>query len=174
MCVAGHDHVEVRFGFIHNGTLQRLDVLAQHGNLREQVQPDVRRHLVVAAAACVQLARRLADQLAQTALDGGVDVLIGGQNGEGSGVELGLDRFEAVHNRRHFVRREDAHALQRARVGDAAGDVRRVQPPIEADRGVEALQKRVGRLVETSAPEFAHPIFSPYGVEWKRRIRCLR
>ena len=48
-------------------------------DLVAQPEPHVERHLVVAAAAGVELVGRLADELAQAVLDPGVDVLLAGR-----------------------------------------------------------------------------------------------
>jgi hypothetical protein len=111
------------------------------------VEGDVGRHLVVARATGVELAPERPDDLGQAPLYRHVNVLVPVQR-EGAAVELLGDRLEALLHPRQLVGVQNPGRMQGARVRPRLLHVVRRQAHVEADRGVEALEQRVGRVAE--------------------------
>jgi hypothetical protein len=65
--------------------------------------------------------------LCETALDGGVDVLIGLAELELTAVELALDSAKAALDRGQPSPGQESRLGQAPRMGDAAGDVERIE-----------------------------------------------
>ncbi len=87
--VAGQGQVEGGGGAVGQGALHVANGLIQPVAGAHDPQPEVGRHLVVAAAAGVELAADRAGDLRQPPLDGRVDVLVIRRDGERAGGELG-------------------------------------------------------------------------------------
>ena len=81
--------------------MRRIELAA----LAAEVQAQVERDLVVAAAAGVQLGARVARDLGDAPLDRGVDVFVGRRERERAGRQLLLDAVERVHDRGPLVGR---------------------------------------------------------------------
>ena len=96
----------------------------------------------------MELAPERPDDLGQAPLDRHVDVLVAVLEREGAAVELLGDRLEALLHPGQLVGVQDPGRVQGARVRPRLLDVVRRQAPVEADRGVEALEERVGRIAE--------------------------
>ena len=79
----------------------------------------------------VELGPDVAGQLGHPPLDGGVDVLVVGHEGEGAGVELGLHRVEGVEQDRHLLLGQQPAPAEAAHVGPRAGEVVVGQPPVD-------------------------------------------
>ena len=76
-----------------------------------------------------------ADQLAQAALDAGVDVLIGQRELERARLGLVPDQPEPALDLRGLVRSDDSLLAEHPHMGDRAAHILEDQPRIEADRG---------------------------------------
>ena len=116
---------------------ESLDHVSDRGHERRcrhaAVQAEVQSHLVVARAARVQrgACRR---ELRQPALDCRVDVLVGVAELELTFVELALDPAQTALDRRQLRFRQKARRGQPARVGDAPGDVERIELEVDLER----------------------------------------
>ena len=73
--IAGHDGIRMRFRLAAQGSDQGMDAVPQRLALPAQVQPEIQRHLIVAAAGRVETPARVADAAGQLALDEGMDIL---------------------------------------------------------------------------------------------------
>ena len=141
--VPGHEHVLLLVRALHHHADEGLEALLDGAHLPEEPEAHVRRDLVVARAAGVQLPAEGADELGQPALVGGVDVLVVGLDFELRNVSamlravcaarahsallpLLLDRLEAVHDLLLFLLRQDAYARKAFRVRDRSRNVRSV------------------------------------------------
>ena len=136
---------------------QRLSQRAQAGDLPEgvlaQVQQRVGDDLVVAAARRVQPPARVAGDLGEAPLDGGVDVLVGLAEGERAGSELLRDLGEARVDRRGVGRGDDAAGAEHAGVGARGGHVLGPQAPVDRQRRVEPVECLGRAGAEAAAPE---------------------
>ena len=101
----------------------------------------------------MQLAAGLADQLGQARLDVHVDVFERGAERELAGLDLALDAVQAGEDGVALRRAHDAGLREHRRVRLRPRDVLRVQPLVEADRGVYLLHERRRALGEVTAPE---------------------
>jgi hypothetical protein len=118
MGAAGHRDVRVRLGEADERALELGDQAADDPGVVAQVHPEERRHLVVARAAGPQLAAEVrAELLQQTALQGGVDVLVGDGADEGAVRDGGLQPVEAREHTGQLVVVEEVRLVQHARVG---------------------------------------------------------
>jgi hypothetical protein len=79
-------------------------------------------------------------ELGQTALDCGVDVFVGLFEIELTGVELALDPPEPPLDRGQLCFRQKACRGKAARVGDAPGDVERIELEVDLQGGRETLE----------------------------------
>ena len=151
--VAGEDRVSVGLGLVQ----ERLRQLPQHGRLEiaALAQPDqgVRRRLVVAAPGRVEPAARVARDLDQAPLHGGMDVLVAGGERELAGLELGLDAGQAGVDGGHVLGRQDAGGPEHARVRPRAGQVLAPQAPVQRQAVVQALEGLGRLLAEPPAPK---------------------
>ena len=98
----------------------------------------------------MQAAACRSGDLDQAALDRHVDVLVVGAELERALLQLRRHALEAAVDRLRVLVGQDAALGQHRRVGPGLGDVLARQPPVEADRGVEALEDRVGRIAKAS------------------------
>ena len=83
-----------------------------------QIQTQVERDLVIARTPGVQLPRHLADYLAESALDRGVDVLIRRQVFEGPRLGFGLDCLEPNGECLRLVGREHPDGTKHRDMGE--------------------------------------------------------
>ena len=142
--VAGHRPVQVRLGDAHDHRLQVLQRLDRPQRVGAREHRHVGGDLVVARARRVELAADRADDLGQPPLDGHVDVLVGVEEPELVGVELGLDAIEPVEQLVAVGLGDDPHRGEHRRVGAGLLDVVGIEPPIEADRRVHPHENWVG------------------------------
>ncbi len=115
--VAGEIGVAGGAGPVEQGALQRVQVAGEGAALAADVEAQVGRDLVVAAAAGVELGARRSGELRDAAFDGGVDVLVGRLEVEGLVGELGLDGVERGEDAVGVVDAEDAGGAEHADVG---------------------------------------------------------
>ena len=130
-------------------------------------------HLVVARARGVEFFADLAQALRQVAFDGGVDVLLLGQNRELAARVQRDDLREALLEALELVARQDADLREHRRMGDRAdavpADQLHVQLVIIAHR--EALDDLV-ELV-SFVPQLAH-LLPPHSIGWRGIFRQRR
>jgi hypothetical protein len=117
------------------------------------VQPQVERDLIVARAPRVQR-RTVRRDLGESPLDRGVDVLVGRGELERAVVQLAADSAQAALDSRQLRAGKNAGGLQAAGVGNAPGDVVRVQLEVDCQRGGEPFELGQQAALKASAPEF--------------------
>ena len=117
-------------------------------------QPQVGRHLVVAAAAGVQLAADVAEPVDEGPLDVHVDVFQLLAEDERAGGDLGADLLQAGDDLVGLVGGEHADRGQHPGVGDRAADVVGVEAAVEADAFGEPLDAGIGVRLKHAAPGF--------------------
>ena len=86
-----------------------------------------------------------------------MDVLIARREAKNTGFDLFLDRLQPRDDSPRLAARDNALSPEHFRVGDAAGDVMRVEPPIHVDGRSESLHGTGRRAGEAPAPEFSLP-----------------
>ena len=133
--------------------------LARAIDLLAQPQPDIERHLLIAAAAGVDLVGQAAHALFELADDHGVDIFVGCPGEELRLASLVADRVESGYELRPFRRRQDADAFERPRERLRAADVRVDQPPVEVERTGKPLEDFRGTFLEPAAPELHTDFF---------------
>jgi hypothetical protein len=131
-----------------------------HRRGRAAVEPEVQRDLVVARAPGVQ-SRAGRRELRQTSLDGSVDVFVGVLEIELTRIELALDPPQAALDRNQLRFRQQAGRGQPARVGDAPGDVERVELEVDLERRRELFELGQQRATKAGAPKLSS--LSPSG-----------
>src|SRR5438132_3094159 len=136
--------------------IQRLQHL---GAGLPHVEAEVGRHLVVAAAAGVELAAQRADSLCEQALDRHVHVLALLGQGRAALQRRG-DPLQAGVDRGRLRRAEDARRAQRPRVGSAAGDVLTPEALVEGQRTKEPVDHRIRFLRQPAAARCRAQAFS--------------
>ena len=150
MRVAGDDGVGVAPSEIQQRAHHTAQQRAHAARFLAQPQARIERHLLIAAAAGVNLVGYRAGMLLQLADDVGVDVFIGG-----IGVDRLLANFvEGGDNLCALFPGQDADALQRARERLRATDIGVHEPPVEIERPRETLEDLGRSRFKTPAPEF--------------------
>ena len=139
-------------GLFDQRLLQRRQQLRDAVDLVAQPQAQVGRHLVVAAAAGVQLFSRVADQRGQPRFDVQVHVFECQLPVEAAGVDVGADLRQPAPDVGQVGRADDALRGQHLGMRQAAGDVGARQPLIEADAGGVALHQLAHRFAEQRRP----------------------
>src|SRR5690625_4080678 len=163
--VAGHDHVDVELGEVDEYLLQLEKLLLQLQVAAPEPQPEVGRHLVVAAACRVQLPAHGPDPLGECPLDVHVDILELDAPVEVAGLDLGLDLAQASHDLVNLGFAQDALFAQHRRVSHRALDVLQAQLAVDVYGGVELLDECVGVLRKAAAP---HPLPAAHdGSAWR-------
>ena len=117
-----------------------------------QPQPEIGRHLVVAAAAGMQLAGRLADEFAQPPLDRGMDILVGRGECERFRSQFFSDLRQAGAEFRELIGRQQSGALERMSPGDRAADVLGGQAAVDGQRRVQCIRHCVQSAFQPSGP----------------------
>ena len=119
------------------------------------VEPEVNRHLVVAAPAGVQLAPQRPELLSQAGLDGHVDVFCSPHPAlprvRGRGHFL-FDFLEGQIDAQLLFRRQDPGPNQRLRIGATASDVLTKEPAVNRQRARKAVDQRVRLFAKPPAP----------------------
>lgn len=155
--VPGHDVIDLALG---TGSRQLQEAGKLVVNLAELVaepHAHVADDLLVAAAAGVELAGDiLANDLAESALVGCVNVLVdAGDDGEGASLPLVLDLEKTLLELLKLLLGDDAVLGVGAGKGDAAKDVLLVEHTIEEDALVVLDHKRIEATGESTTPEHA-------------------
>ncbi|GMA92877.1 hypothetical protein GCM10025869_34060 [Homoserinibacter gongjuensis] len=115
---ARHHGAEVRLGLRRERVDELHDQMPDAGGMVEQVQPDERRDLVVAAAARTQLAAELgADGRDELALEGEVHVLVFGKRTDDAVAHTAIDHLEPLEHPLQLVVVEEPRGRERPRVG---------------------------------------------------------
>jgi hypothetical protein len=121
--------------------------------LPADVEAQVERDLVVAAAAGVELCPGRTGQLRHPAFDGRVDVLVEWKERERAGVKLSLDPGERGGHDGPFLFVDQAHPGEHVDVGPGAGQVVCRQPRVERKALREVEQVLGGGVAETALPQ---------------------
>ena len=155
--VAGQDRVEVGLGLGEQRLAERPQPLGLPHRRGPQVQERVGDDLVVAAARRVQAPAGVADQLGEAALDGRVDVLVAGREGERAVAELAGDPLQALVDGGGVLGRDDPRRAEHPGVRARGGHVLRPHAPVDRQRGVDAVEGLVRAGAEAAAPEAPAP-----------------
>lgn len=124
MRITRHDITDLRLGTRNRHADEIAQEAVQLAQLVTEPQPHVRRDLLVPRAARVQLpAHFLADDLGETALVGGVDVLVVLVGLEGVGGPFVGNLLEAALDFGELFSAQNACLCVGAREGDRPGDV---------------------------------------------------
>ena len=134
MRVSRHDHVDVRFGEIEQHPLQPDHLHHRRRRRTQHVQPQVRRHLIVARPRRVQLSRNFADLLLQPRLDVRVYVLELRPQRKLAAIVFLEDLDQAPHDAIRVVGRDDALPPEHPSMRDGRSNVLRQHPRVDVDR----------------------------------------
>lgn len=149
--VSRHQPPRVSLGFDGEHVDQTRQTGGGLGGCIATEKSQVERHLVIARAPGVQGCARRRD-LGQPPFNGGVDVFISRVEFELRVVELPLDPAQAALDRRQLRFREQSRRGEAARVGDAAGDVVRIELEVDREGGGKALELWQQAAREAAAP----------------------
>ena len=153
VCEARHDDVDFALGAFDRDGDELAEVSAEEDELVPEPHAGVGGDLVVSGSAGVELTGDGADELAEPALVGGVDVLVAGDDDEGVGGPFLRDLPEALDERIALVVGDDARLGECLGVALAASDVLLRHPAVEGEGLVELLHERVDVLGEPPAPQ---------------------
>ena len=150
--VTRYQGVGLGLGLGQQGPLKAQQGAIDQVHLLAQPEAQIRAHLVVATAARVQGLANRTEQLDQTSLHRKVHVF-----SLQTWTKIPRRRFlahllQAGHQLLGFGGGDHAHAAQHGGVGNRTIEILLQQLDIEADRGIEALNRRMEPLLETVAP----------------------
>jgi hypothetical protein len=144
MGVAGHRPVRVPLSELEQDLHQLAQAPVHAAGLGAHEHRHVGRDLIVPGTGGVELPTSRPDQLGEPPLDRGVDVLVGGPDLEAAVLQLLRDLVEPAGQPLGLLARQDARRGEHSNVRLRLHDVVARQPPVEADRGVQALEGGVG------------------------------
>ena len=150
MGVARNHHVDVGLGQADEDPLQAGQQAEDVSQRIAQVHAHVEGHLVVAAAAGVDLLGRLSHDFEQPRFDVHVNVLELVVEPETGGFDFPSNPVQPLHEDFGVRFGDDAGLGQHSAVGDAAFDVIAVEPLVDLNRGGESFDD-LGRLLAESA-----------------------
>ncbi len=148
----GHDGFGFTLGLLQQALLQAGDFGQDQVDFVAQPQADIGGHLVVAAAAGVQLLAGDADAVGQACFDVHVHVFEVDAPVELAGFDFALDGLQAINDGVALGIAEHADLRQHGGMGDRTHDVVAVQALVEIDRGGETGDEGVDGLTEAAAP----------------------
>ena len=156
--VARHDGILVgarlRVQGRDDGQHERL----QRGDLVFQIQPQVKRDLIVARAGGMQLFADVADAAGELGLDEHVDVLGLHVELQRAGLQVREDPGQTANDLVGVRLRQDAAFGEHGGVGHGAGDVLLVHPAVNGDGGVESVGQRRSLRLRPARPKFVHSV----------------
>ena len=118
------------------------------------MQPNVQRHLIVAAAGGVQAFARVPHPAGKLLLHKGVDILRVGINGQLARFQLGKHPLQSARDRVPVGLRQNTAAAQHIGMGKAARNVLPEHALIKGNGGIEIIGFRIRRVVITPSPKF--------------------
>ena len=159
MGVAGHDVPCALLGLVakHGDKFFYLALNMLAGGT--QVQADVQRDLIVAAAPGVQALTGVTDAGGQRLLDEGVDVLGVGVDFQCAAVQIVQNGVQTLVNIVHILLGDDALSAQHGRVDKAALNILLDHPRVEADGGVKIVYAAVNGLAGPALPKLGHRFY---------------
>jgi len=155
--------VFVSVGQIYQYALQLQNMPDGVNDRISRKEPDIERHLVVAAARGMQFFPHVTDLLNQAGFDINMNVFQFRFELESALGDLFPDAAQARYDFITFGGRDDALFGQHAGVRDAAGDIIRIQPPIIMDRRAVGHSVFSGFFLKAAAYLIRHlflPVFS--------------
>ena len=152
MGITWHDGAGMRQGLVAQDPDQIAQLTPQGRHRPPQVQADVQRHLVVAAAPGVQALARVPDAGGQLALDEGVDVLRLRVDDECPRAQVGGDARQSIPDGLPVGGGEDPLLRQHGGVGHAARDILLRHSAVKGNGGIEVVGFLIDFLLKPSGP----------------------
>jgi len=156
MRVRGHEEIDRRPRLGEKGALETADLGVEPGPCTHRPEARVRRDLIVARPAGVQLPRDVPDLLVEEPLDQGMNVLVGGILGRALGDPLPDTEKSAVKGG-GLRGGEDPGPKERLHPRTTRLDVLPPHATVDGETPVELVQRRGGASLEASAPESVRP-----------------
>ena len=149
---AGHRVGGVGGGSLGQSAHQSGDLCGDSVDRVAHPQPEVGRHLIVAAARGMQALAGFTDALGQPRLDVHVDIFKRGGKREQSGFDFRPYPLQAVAYRHHIRTADHPGLAKHGGMREGTLDVLAPEFPVEADGGVDILHDRSGPRGESPAP----------------------
>ena len=158
--VAGHNVARALLGLVAQHGDQLGDLPGKLGGGITQVQPDIQRHLIVAAAPGVQPFAGIPHAGGQRLFDKGVDILGGGVNFQRTAVQILQNRLQAFVDIVNILRGDDALLAQHSGMHHTAADVLLDHTGVKPDGRVEVVDPAVHGFGRPTLPKLGHTISS--------------
>jgi hypothetical protein len=152
MRVTRHDNIDMLLREMEQRALQRAKAGPDLSYLRLDVEPQIERGLIVAAARGVQFRARDADSFRQRRFDVHVHVLERLVPLKFSVFDLDLNFAQSFVDFLPLLRGEDSGMRERGSMGDGAGDIMSIKPPIERNRLAVTLRDLCCRVAKSTSP----------------------
>src|SRR5436190_5303669 len=131
MSVTGHDKIDMFFGETKQGALQIPQARRHFRDLRLDVETQIERDLIVAAARRVQFRTSGANSFRQRRFDVHVDILERLVPLKSSRIDFFLNFAQSVIDLTVFIGRNDAGLREGGSMRERASDVVPIKPPIK-------------------------------------------
>ena len=161
MGVTRQDRGGIRLRLIEEGFEQRFCLAFDFADFVHQAKPEVKRHLVVAAARGVQLLSHIPDALCELGLHKHVDILCGGVDGKRAACNVIQNGAEPGGDCIPLRIRENARFCKHRHMRERPGDILPEHARIEGDGRVEVVHIRVKLLLKAPCPHRLHRLRSP-------------
>ena len=149
---AGHHRLRMDIGLVEQGGDQVAEGEVEAVDGVAHPQPEVRCHLVVAAATGVQAARRRADQLPQPVLHIHVNIFQRRREFKPALLDLTQNCVQTVIDRCNVIPCQDTLCSQHVGMRLRSPDVLGMKALVEIDGGIDLLHHLRGAAGETAAP----------------------
>ncbi len=163
MGVAGHDVPGAFFCLGAKGLDQFLDLALQMAGGFPQVEAQVQRHLVVAAASGVQPLARIPHPGGEGLFHEGMHILGGGVDFQRAAVQILQNALQAFVDILHILSGNDALAAQHGGMDHTALDILLDHPCVKPDGGVEVIDAAVHGLAGAGRP---NRLMNPLASAW--------
>jgi len=154
MRVAGHDGGDFLFGHADQLLLERIEQADQPVRLVAQVQPNIQRDLIVAAARGMQFCARVSGAPDQLFFNGHVNVFVGGVENKTTLFHIGPDAFQPADDRLRVCAGNDARISQHRRMGNRTFNVMTIQAAVNMKGAGKALHAGSRGFLKSSRPGF--------------------
>ena len=154
--ITGNNGVAVGLRLICDYTHQRFQLLHKACTALPQIQPQIHRHLIVAASGCMETLARISDPLRQHLLHKHMDILCRRVNGKASGFQIIQNSFQSLNDLLHLSGIQNSLCRQHFGMGNRAGDVLLGHPLIHCNGGVEVVRRLIQLFLSPSGPHLFH------------------
>ena len=152
MRIAWHDGLLIFLRLFAEHGLEFQKIFNHAGNLIAQIEPEIKRHLIVPASCRVQALSGVTDARCENCLNIHVDVFVVGGKLDVPRLHILQNAGKTGLNGVAILFCQNPAVAGHLRVRFRAHDVLLVEPLVKGNGSIEVVDKLVGRLLEASCP----------------------